>query len=396
MSQKRFYIFNDDVCIRLRLHGEDIKELLIKNAWIETKDQKSADIILVNTCSFIKNAEDAAIAKLEKIIAGKGIFQEIVVFGCLPDINPARLREIHRGTSLSGRDTEGLIGIFDLKRFERKIGHRITRQGPISTRIIKYLNRLLIRDDYFTYLFDKEKVFHLKISEGCLGQCAYCAERLARGSLKSKMISEIMKEFHEGLSQNYRIFSLNADDVGLFGQDNQENIAQLLEEMLKIDKDFKLVITEFNPWALLKYRERIADILASPKIVFITVPLESGSQKILQLMKRPYILEKIMPILLEIKSKNTGIKINTHIIVGFPGETEDDFNETLGLFDRFYFNKVKIFRYSERPNTEAVLMPDKINEGMKKERQKAVSRKVFQLAVKRLDIKAILLNKIGF
>lgn len=396
VQAKRFHIFNDDVCIRLLLHGEDIRELFLKNNWLETKDQKSADVILVNTCSFIKSAENAAVAKLERIIGSKEDWQEIVVFGCLPDINPERLKKIHQGISLSGRDIKGLIAAFNLERVERKVGHKVNRQGPISARIVKHLNRLFFRDDYFTYLFDKEKVFHLKISEGCLGQCAYCAERLARGSLKSKFISEIIEEFQGGLREGYRIFSLNADDVGLFGQDNQENIAQLLEEMLKVQNNFRLVITEFNPWALVKYREKIADILASPKIIFITVPLENGSQRILQLMKRPYILKMVMPVLSKIRMRNPGIKINTHIIVGFPGETEEDFEETLKLFDRFYFNKVKVFQYSERPNTEAALMPDKVGEKDKAERQRMLCRKVLHSAVRRLDIKAILLNKIGF
>jgi MiaB/RimO family radical SAM methylthiotransferase len=393
---RRFYLVNENVCIRLLLYGQDISALLIKNNWKESQDIKEADIIFINTCSFIRSAEDKAITKIEKIIKNKKSHQEVVVFGCLPDINPERLGKIHQGISLSGRNLKKLIETFNLRYFERKVGHRVIRPGPLSARIIKYLNKFFFRDDYFTYLFDKEKVFHLKISEGCLGQCTYCSERIARGSLKSKPISEIMEEFQEGLNGGYRIFSLNADDVGVFGRDNQENIAQLLEEMLKIEKDFRLVITELNPLAFLRHGEKIVKLLTSPKIIFITVPLESGSQRILRLMKRPYLIKEVMPLLSKIKVENPKIKINTHIIVGFPGETNEDFQETFNLLDKFYFNKVKVFKYSERPGTPANLMPNKVCEEERERRQKILNQKVILGALKRLDIKAILLNKIGF
>lgn len=393
---RTFHLVNKDVCIRLHLHGEDLRDLLLKNNWFETEKIADADIIFVNTCSFIKKAEDKALAGIESIISKKRDRQEVVVFGCLPDISPERLKKVHSGISLSGRDLEGVIKAFGLEHFERSVGHKVYRPGSKAVRVVKNLNRFFFKDDYFTYLYDKEKVFHLKISEGCYGQCTYCAEKNARGSLRSKRISEIMAEFAKGLEQGYRIFSLNADDVGVFGRDNLEDIAQLLEKMLAIDKDFRLVITEFNPWALWFYEEKVIDLLTSPKIIFVTVPLESGSQKVLEAMRRPYLLERVLPLLARIKKGNPKIKINTHIIVGFPGETEEDFQETLRLFDKFYFNKVKIFKYSERQGTLAASMPDKICEEEKERRSMILSRKVLVRAVKRFDLKAIVLNKVGF
>lgn len=393
----KFYLLNENVCIRLMLYGEDVQELLHANNWTETLLIEEADIILVNTCAFMKNAEDRAVHSIQNILRSKRKNQELVVFGCLPDINPQRLQEINTGGRFfSGRNLTEAVKTFNLRNTERKIGHRVYRKGSTGAQFLRLVNRAFLRDDYFTYLYDKEKVFHLKISEGCLGTCTYCAERLARHKLVSKPISDIVQEFLCGLQEGYRIFSFNADDVGMFGQDRGENIADLIEQVLSVKQDFRLVLTEFNPAALVKYGERLIKILASPKIIFITIPIESGSQKILNLMQRPYNINRLFSILERLRSVNPRMKINTHIIVGFPGETEEDFLATSQFLNDFYFNKVKIFPYSERPGTLACLMDNKVSEEEKRRRKEKLSRKIFLRSLWKLDLKAILLNRIGF
>ena len=109
MEFPRFHLVNEDVCIRLLLYGQDINNLLLQNNWKKTENIKTADLIFINTCSFIKRAEDRAVAQIDKIIKNKESHQEIVVFGCLPDINPERLKEIHQGTTLSGRNLKEVI-----------------------------------------------------------------------------------------------------------------------------------------------------------------------------------------------------------------------------------------------------------------------------------------------
>ncbi len=393
----KFYLLNENICIRLMLYGEDVKELLCANNWQETLLIDEADIILVNTCAFMKNAEDRAVHSIQRILNSKRKNQEVVVFGCLPDINLQRLQEINTGGRFfSGRNLAEAIKTFNLRNTERKIGHRVYRKGSFGARLLRLLNRAFLRDDYFTYLYDKEKVFHLKISEGCLGTCTYCAERLARRKLVSKPISDVVQEFLCGLQEGYRIFSFNADDVGMFGQDRGENIADLLEQILFVKQDFRLVLTEFNPATLVKYEERLIKALASPKIIFITVPIESGSQKILNLMQRPYAINRVLPILKRLRLANPRIKINTHIIVGFPDETEEDFSATSQFLNNFYFNKVKIFPYSERLGTIAYSMGNKVSEEEKCRRKEKFSRKIFLRSLWKMDLKAILLNRFGF
>ncbi len=394
---RKFHLVNENVCVRLMLCGEDVKELLSANNWIEAPSANEADIILINSCAFMESAEEKAVSEITKLLNAKRKNQEVVVFGCLPDINPQRLREINaEGRFFSGRNLEEAINMFNLSRAERKIGHKVHREWSRGGRLMRLLNRVFLRDDYFTYLYDKEKVFHLKISEGCLGTCTYCAERLARGKLVSKPTADIMREFLCGLEEGYCIFSLNADDVGMFGQDRGESIADLLEQILAMKQDFRLVLTEFNPAALVRYEKRLFAALSSPKIIFITIPIESGSQRILNLMQRPYAMERVLPLLERIREANPRLKINTHIIVGFPGETEADFLATSAVLDKFHFNKVKIFPYSDRHGTLAHSMGGKVTEEEKIRRKKKLSHKIFWQSLRKMDLKAILLNHFGF
>jgi len=389
---EKFHLINDNTCVRLKLYGEDVRTMLKDNGWREA-EMAAADYIFINTCAFLQKAENRAMAKIEGIVRNKKSHQQVAVFGCLPSINEARLRNIHRGRIFSGRNLDAIATAFGLKRRDAPISHQISRQGSLLTDFSKCLNRIFWQDAYFTYLYDKGRVFHLKISEGCLGRCSYCAERLARGSLTSRKIEDIVREFKRGLSLGYGIFSFNADDTGFFGLDNNENIVGLLREILAIRENFKLMITEFNPAALVSFSPDIIPLLSSPKIAFVTVPLQSGSRRILSLMNRDYEVDEAIAILKEIKGGNEKLKINTHIIVGFPGETEEDFRQTSRLLlDKFHFDKVKIFRYSERPNTAAAGLPDKISEETKKERRKSLNRRIILRAIRDLNLKEFLLN----
>lgn len=388
----KFHMLNENVCIRLKLHGEDIRKLLLKNNWQEI-DKENADFIFINTCAFLKKTEDIALFNIKKIIQNKNGRQKIIVFGCLPSMNIKRLKEIiHNGIVFMRRDLEDVKKVFNLKDYKIESSHIIKRRLSRFELFNKYMNQFFFKDDYYTYLYEKEKAFHLKISEGCLGRCSFCSERFARGNLKSKKISEILKNFKDGLKQDYRIFSLNADDTSVFGMDNRENIVMLLGKILKQKKGFRMIITEFNPFGLLKYSEELIPLLSNPKIIFLTVPLQSGDVNILRKMNRPYNPLDVIEILKKIRQNNPSIKINTHIIVGFPGETEEAFRNTLSLFKTFNFNKVKVFRYNDRKGTIASRMKNKIPEDVKEKRQEEIYRQIFLNSLKKLKIKDLLLN----
>lgn len=390
MDKKSFYMINEDTCIRLKLYGEDLRKLLVKNEWIET-DKEIADYIFINTCSFVKKMEEKSLGKVRRAESSKKPYQEVVVFGCLPSISPDELNKIHRGPSFPEREMDKIIDYFHLNPYEREISHVVKKRLNMKESIMKYLNRLFFKNDYVTHLYEREKVYHMKISEGCLGNCSYCAERLARGRLKSKRTEDIIEDFKKGLDKGYKIFTLNADDTSVFGKDNKESISMLLEEMFKIKDDYSIIVTEFNPFELVN-DEKIISLLGSEKISHITVPIQSGNQRILNLMRRPYKADDILESLRKIRELNPDVHVSTHLIVGFPTETWEEFLDTVSLMEKFQFNKVKIFEYSERKLTPASTMEGKICEEEKGRRYEYAKRRERWNYLKHLEFRDILLS----
>lgn len=380
-------MLNDGVCIRLKLFGEDIKRLLANNNWKETCSEK-ADYIFINSCSFLLSKEKEFLRIINKQNERKKDNQKICVFGCLPSTNQEKILEINKNVILFHRNLDEIKDFFKLDKAKIGISHVTSRKLSASGRIIYLINKIL-KDSTIEYRLNKEKVFHLKISEGCLGNCSYCSEKFTT-RLKSRKIKAILADFEKGLEEGYKIFALNADDTSVFGLDNKEDIYSLLSRINSHKEDFKLAITEFNPFGLLD--KRIFSALNSKKIIFITIPVQSGSQRILDKMNRPYDIKEVIAIIKKLKEINTNLKINTHIIIGFPGETKEDFKKTLDLIDKNIFDRIKIFQYNDRPGTKASFMEQKISEKEKQERFMRLKRKIIINFAKKGDISNILVN----
>ncbi|MFA6227597.1 MAG: radical SAM protein [Patescibacteria group bacterium] len=385
-----FHLCNNNVCTRLYLFGQDLKSLLLQNCWQELP-LNQADLIFVNSCSFLTKTENFFLAKIEKLDKSKTANQKIIVFGCLPHTSLEKLRMVFSGEIMPARDLAQAADLLGLKSINSNIGYSIPRQLRTLDRFNYFINKYLIRNAYLGYL-SGEPAYYLNIARGCLGKCTYCSEKTARGPLSSWPIADIAASFRTGLKQGYRIFSLNADDVGVFGWDRKENIAGLLNELLSADGDFKIILTEFNPWGLIKHQQELLSLLASKKIAHITIPLQSGSDKILKLMRRPYSILTVMDIIRLIRNNNPNIIINTHLIAGFPGETEEDFRLTLDLVKSGLFDKVKVFPYSDRPQVPSYDLPYKIPPRIMAERSRRLRYETFRQALLKLNLRNILLN----
>lgn len=385
-----FYLYNQKVCTRLYLFGHDLHNLLLANNWQES-ELAQADYIFINSCSFLKSTEDYFITKISELDQQKSAQQKIVVFGCLPHTAFERLQQNFSGEIIKTRELSALATALGLQQVATNIGYTVPRQLCLRDRINKLLNTHLIKDSYLGFL-SGDPAYYLNISRGCLGNCSYCSEKTARGTLKSQLISDIKIAFESALSQHFRLFSLNADDVGVFGWDNDENIARLLAELLSFPDDYKLILTEFNPWGLAKHQTELLPLLTSTKIAHLTVPLQSGSDRILKLMERPYSASEILEIVRGIKSKHPAIVINTHLIVGFPGERVSDFQMTLELIKSGLFDKVKIFKYSDHEKVASYLLPDKVAPAVINRRFHQLRRLVMVQALRKLSLRNILLN----
>jgi len=210
--------------------------------------------------------------------------------------------------------------------------------------------------------YEKENLFMLRVATGCTSNCSYCAVKFAVGQLESKPVDAILNEFKQGLDQGFANFVLIAGDVGCYGVDKGDTVINLLTQLFAVEGSYKVIIKEFNAQWVVKYFPDLLELFRAhaEKIDYIVVPVQSASNRILTLMKRPYRIEEVKKYLNILKSEIPGLKITTHIMVGFPGETEDEFMESIDFIKEFEFPFVDIYAYDDRPNTKASKMGNKV------------------------------------
>ena len=208
--------------------------------------------------------------------------------------------------------------------------------------------------------FTDPDAFYIKVCTGCLDNCTFCGVRFARGRLRSKPIHSIISEFQQGLEKNYRKFTLLGTDLGAYGRDHGTDLVALLESFVENAADFKLRLPNLNPRWLTEMLPGLRDLFGSGKIEVIGSGVQSGSNRILKLMNRQYTVEDYKQAIFAFRTAFPALRLRTNMIVGFPGEKEQDFKETLSLVDEVDFTYADIHIYSPRPNTKGARMADQV------------------------------------
>ena len=211
------------------------------------------------------------------------------------------------------------------------------------------------------------KDFLIRIVKGCTGKCTYCAIKMAAGDLVSYPIESILDQIKNGLEMGYRTFRLVGEDVGGYGKDCGKTFVELIEKIFKYEQPFRLVIEDFSPKWLIRFSPDIIRIFSQnqDRVCHIVIPIQTGSEKIVRKMGRKYTVAAAVELLLKLRNDAPQLKIATHVIVGFPGETEDDFQKTIAVLKRLKFEHIEAHCYTDRPNTVASKLPDKIPEHRK-------------------------------
>ena len=206
----------------------------------------------------------------------------------------------------------------------------------LNDKVLWPMQRVFYRLDHLdSSLRRDEDMFYLRVAEGCTGHCTYCSEKLAWGRIKSRPIQEVIAEFKIGVQRGYRRFFICAEDLGSYGYDLDFTFIDLLSEIIDEDKrgDCRLIIDQFNPKFLKPSLPQLADIFASGRIELFNCQVQSGSNRILRRMGREYSSEEWRDGMLAINRRFPQVRLGTHLMVGFPSETESDFEETLKLLD---------------------------------------------------------------
>ncbi len=332
-------------------------------------DPGSADVLIVNTCGVKEPTEDRVIHRLVEL---SSLAIPLIIMGCLPKISLERI-------------------LSTVPNFAAILGPQsIQSLGPILERVILGERGIIKLDAdvqsklrYFAGP-SHSVICTVPICEGCLGSCAYCAVKFARGRVRSYSISDIKSVVERCIHQGYCEIRLTSQDAGVFGVDTGETLVDLLAELDSISGTHAFRLGMFNPDLVLHNIDNILDVMASDHFFkFFHAPLQSGSDSILHLMKRRYTVNDWVSIVSAIRRKFTDVTIATDIIVGFPGESDADFEETIRVIERVRPEIVNISKYGDRPGTEASRSKEKVDTAVKKDRSRKLSHLVHKLSVER-------------
>ncbi|MFZ9981104.1 MAG: 30S ribosomal protein S12 methylthiotransferase RimO [Cyclobacteriaceae bacterium] len=317
---------------------------------IDAVHESSADdaqVVVINTCGFIDNAKQESIDTILRYVDAKaeGLVEKVYVTGCLSQRYKDDLeKEIP--------DVDGWFGTRDLSRLLKvfKADYKKELVGE----------RILTNPGHYAYL---------KISEGCDRPCSFCAIPLMRGKHISRPVEELVKEAGNLAAQGTKELLLIAQDSTYYGLDlyKKRSLADLMRRLSDV---------EGIEWIRLHYAfpsgfpMNVLDVMNErPNICkYLDIPLQHGSTKMLQLMRRGTTREKTEALIQEIRSKVNGIAIRTTFIAGHPGETEDDFQEMMDFIKRSKFDRAGCFSYSHEENTHAFSMKDDVPEEVKQNR----------------------------
>jgi tRNA-2-methylthio-N6-dimethylallyladenosine synthase len=363
--------------------SEQVAHSLIARGYERVVHETEADVVLLNTCSVRDMADQKALGKMG-MLGRMAKERPHVVFGFLGCMAQARgaslLKNLPHVDLVVGTQkfhrvadyVEELVGKKSSKSRPHSAAHRAIDDLRFS--IVEVADepgsQSTIRDQH---LAPNQATAFVSIMQGCNMHCTFCIVPQTRGVERSRSIDEVVREVRDLVANGVKEVTLLGQIVNLYGRhefprrDGKSPFVQLLEAVNQIERLERLRFTSPHP---IGFRDDLIDAIARlPKVAeHIHLPLQSGSNRILKAMRRAYTAEKYVDLVRRIRHAPEGIAITTDIIVGFPGETEEDYEQTRSLVDELQFDNAFIFRYSPRRHTPAAEMPDQIDEHIKEGR----------------------------
>ena len=355
---------------------------------LEIKERiHSADLVLVSTCGVNIRSEEHSMRLLSSVDKKRKAGSTLVVCGCLAGINKSRIQNEFDAVAISPIEMGKLdelisakVKLRDVKEinhvdpyikkarhsfglFERYLHEAITSVGRGETALLRRKAQEKIRGSSSRLEFSKN-VFSIKVSYGCLEECSYCAIRFAEGALRSKPLEKVLEEFDIGLNEGYENFRVVGTDVGAYGQDIGMSVAGLSRKLFERGNGFHLELSDLHPKWFIAYAKELEKLFVENihRIHLVIIPTQSGSERILRLMKRDYTASETQECLCKLRKACPEIKLATHIVVGFPSETDSDFEATIEFLKKVNFDRIDIYEYGDRPNTVASQMENKVSE----------------------------------
>jgi len=364
--------------------AEQVAHSLMARGYERVSKESEADVVLLNTCSVRDMADQKALGKMG-MLGRLAKERPHVVFGFLGCMAQARGDELLKGLS----HVDLVVGTQKFHRVADYVEELVAKKAA-RTECAFYHSSQAMDDLRFSIVDVAEErgsqstirdqsvtpgqaTAFVSIMQGCNMHCTFCIVPQTRGMERSRSINDIVSEVRDLVSRGVKEITLLGQIVNLYGRhefpkiDNKSPFVQLLEAVHDINGLERLRFTSPHP---IGFRDDLIDAISRlPKLAeHVHLPLQSGSNKILKTMHRAYTAEKYLDLVRRIRRARDGIAITTDIIVGFPGETEDDYKQTRDLVDKIQFDNAFVFRYSPRRGTPAADMLDQIEERTREER----------------------------
>ena len=318
--------------------SEMISGLIVNGGHTLADSTEESDLNLIVTCS----VKDATAAKMVHRIKESNS-KPLVVAGCLPKAEQQTVEKFAENASLLGPNSIGktlqvIKSTLDGQKMIALDDTDITKIGLPKIRL-------------------NTAIGIVEIASGCMSECTFCQTKLSKGDLKSYRIGDIVRQVKTEISDGCNEVWLTSTDNGCYGLDIGSDLPELVNAVSEVDKQFFIRVGMMNPMYMPKIRDGLLKSFESNKVFkFLHVPVQSGSNKVLNDMKRGHTEKTFRDITNEFRKKFERFTISTDVIVGFPTETEEDFEDTLNLLENTKPDIVNLSKYSQRPGTSAAEM----------------------------------------
>ena len=407
MSGKKVYV-TSKACYIVQTETNHIAAYLESNGYELVDAHKDADAIIITTCAVTGMTSEANYQAILECINNRNDGVPVYIVGCYTRIEPQRVKELESYGNVFPveeiRDVEReflgtnswdsiVYNNFFAHPFAAQKMEELDSRVPLKHKLVQPLfsaiDAVTRKETMFYYKFNvdhlysptiQRRIWPVVASKGCTHACAYCAVRIGRGKYRSKPLDSVLNEIKTGIARGYRRVLLIGDELGPYGVDfdDETSLARLLEALISDEYPVSLGLWYIDCFHLMEAVPALMELCRKGKVFFLGITVQSGSPRILQLMNRKYSLEDSMEAIKNFR-KFPDVIIATQIMVGFPGETDEDFRQSCSVVEKGYFDLVEVFEYSPRPFTRAAKMVDDVPAQTKSQRA-ATLRK---LAVKK-------------
>ncbi|MEM3088773.1 MAG: radical SAM protein [Candidatus Bathyarchaeia archaeon] len=377
-------------CEEAQLSSMYVEQFFKENRQVIINDPAQADMLIFFACGLTAQTEKDSLLLIKKLKAVMKPAARLVVWGCLGKINPRSLAAVYDGPLIGPADTRFFERILEKTTFlfdeisANSLSSRETsgfcdrNYTDLPTRVLMLPRKGMDKIRFKLGGSYERNPYFIRVATGCTGECVYCSERAAWGKIRSRPIDMVISEFERGLKKGYKLFFLVAADLGAYGIDKGFRLPDLFRKMIKSndERDYKIILNQINPFHLKELFCDLEETFSSGKIQLLCSPVQSGSNRILKLMRRPYTAEEWRDYMIKMNKQFPSIRLKTHFMVGFPTETPEDFKATLKLLDYpLFLDSMGIFKFSVRPTVYAARMLGQIPEEIKEARRKKLLRK---------------------